>query len=92
VERSDRLRAVIAATPELQGYAEKPFDEHGVNFEGLAVRSERLFLGFGGPVLNGKGRRRRSLADVLARPRLIPQRVTRCFLPFRTVISLADSL
>jgi Protein of unknown function (DUF3616) len=54
VERSDRLRAVIAATPELQGYAEKPLDEHGVNIEGLAVRSDRLFLGFRGPVLNGK--------------------------------------
>jgi hypothetical protein len=34
VERSDHLRAVIAGTPELQGYAEKPLDEHGVNIEG----------------------------------------------------------
>ncbi len=54
VERSDHLRAVIAATPKLQGYAEKPLDEHGVNIEGLAVRGDRLFLGFRGPVINGK--------------------------------------
>jgi hypothetical protein len=54
VERSDHLRAVIAGTPELQKYAEKPLGEHGVNIEGLAVRDERLFLGFRGPVLNGK--------------------------------------
>ena len=54
VERSGHLRAVIAETPELQGYAERPLDEHGVNIEGLAVRSDRLFLGFRSPVLNGK--------------------------------------
>lgn len=54
VELSDRLRGVIAATPELQQYAEKPLDAHGVNIEGLAVRGNRLFLGFRGPVLNGQ--------------------------------------
>jgi hypothetical protein len=54
VGRSDHLRAVIAGTPELQKYAEKPLGEHGVNIESLAVRDERLFLGFRGPVLNGK--------------------------------------
>lgn len=54
VELSDRLRSVIAATPELQQYAEKPLDAHGVNIEGLAVRGNHLFLGFRGPVLNGQ--------------------------------------
>lgn len=54
VEISDRLRDVIAATPELQQYAEKPLNAHGVNIEGLAVRDGRLFLGFRGPVLSGQ--------------------------------------
>ena len=54
VERSSNLRAVIAGAPELQEYAEKPLGEHGVNIEGLAVRGDRLFLGFRGPVLSGK--------------------------------------
>lgn len=54
VEISDRLRGVIAATPELQHFAEQPLDAHGVNIEGLAVRGGRLFLGFRGPVLDGK--------------------------------------
>src|SRR4029450_2751013 len=40
--------------PELREYAEKPLGEHGVNIEGLAVRGDRLFLGFRGPVLSGK--------------------------------------
>jgi hypothetical protein len=54
VERSAKLRAVIAGTPELRDFAEKPLDQHGVNVEGLAVRGDHLFLGFRGPVLNGK--------------------------------------
>ncbi len=54
VQIGDRLRGVIAATPELQHFAEQPLDAHGVNIEGLAVRNHHLFLGFRAPVLDGK--------------------------------------
>lgn len=53
VERSGKLRALIAGTAPLKKDAERPLDEHGVNIEGLAVRDGRLFLGFRGPVRKG---------------------------------------
>jgi hypothetical protein len=47
------LRAVIERNPILRPFARIPATENGVNIEGLAVKEERLYIGFRGPVLRG---------------------------------------
>lgn len=60
VQKSTRLRALLAGEPTLKAWAEKPLRSpekpmaHGVNIEGVAVNKDGLFLAFRGPVLNGK--------------------------------------
>ena len=54
VERTDKLRAVIAHKSPLKKHAEEPLDKRGVNIEGLAVHNGRLFVGFRGPAKEGK--------------------------------------
>lgn len=59
VQKSTRLRELLAGEPTLKVWAEKPLRSpekptaHGVNIEGLAVNKDGLFLAFRGPVLNG---------------------------------------
>ncbi|MFM1813957.1 MAG: hypothetical protein RLZ98_652 [Pseudomonadota bacterium] len=53
IERSDKLRTLIARAPHVGAFAEKPLDANGVNIEGLAVRTGRMYLGFRGPSLAG---------------------------------------
>jgi hypothetical protein len=47
------LRSVIERNPILRPFAKIPATENGVNIEGLAVKEERLYVGFRGPVLRG---------------------------------------
>lgn len=54
VERTAKLRAVIARAPIVAPYAEKPLDANGVNIEGLAARAGRLYFGLRGPSIAGK--------------------------------------
>jgi len=55
VHRTDKLAAVIAATPPLDGFMRRSLQENGVNIEGLAVRGGQLHAGFRSPVLDGQG-------------------------------------
>jgi len=50
IEKTKALRQVIQNAPHIGPFAEKPLDdENGANIEGLAVKGERIFLGFRGP-------------------------------------------
>ncbi len=55
VERSGKLRTIIAKAPEVGAFYNKPLDDGGVNIEGLAVYRQRLFFGLRGPSIDGKG-------------------------------------
>jgi hypothetical protein len=52
IVKSSALREVIRNTAEIGPFAEKPLSENGVNIEGLAVRDDRMYLGFRGPSVN----------------------------------------
>ncbi len=54
IERSDRLRALIADTDPFNEYLLRSFDAHDPNIEGLAVRGGRLYAGFRAPSLHGE--------------------------------------
>jgi hypothetical protein len=45
------LRHLIRCDPVLKDFADRRLDENGVTIEGVAVREDRLFAGFRGPVL-----------------------------------------
>ena len=51
-ERSGKLRDIIADDPVLSAYLDKELKDNGVTIEGIAVRGNRLFVGFRGPVLD----------------------------------------
>jgi hypothetical protein len=53
IERSAKLRELLAAQPKLAAFVDKPLDENGVTIEGVAVRDGRLFAGFRGPSVDG---------------------------------------
>lgn len=50
--RTAKLRALILADPTLAPFADKRLAVNGVTIEGIAIRGNRLFAGFRGPVLN----------------------------------------
>lgn len=54
IERSDRLRALIAETAPFNEYLLRSVDAHDPNIEGLAVRGGRLYAGFRAPSLYGE--------------------------------------
>jgi hypothetical protein len=54
IVRTKMLRDVIKATAEIGPFAEKPLGENGANIEGIAVRDDRIYLGFRGPSLDGR--------------------------------------
>lgn len=54
IERSGKLRALIASAPHIKTFAEKPLDKNGLNVEGLAVQNGKLYVGFRGPSINGE--------------------------------------
>jgi hypothetical protein len=55
IEKSFALRAAIRSAPFVGPYAEKPLNANGVNIEGVAVDGDRIYFGFRGPSVDGKG-------------------------------------
>ena len=53
IESSKDLKDVFAKDPYLKKFIDIPSKENGIDIEGLAIKSDRLFLGFRGPVLRG---------------------------------------
>jgi hypothetical protein len=54
IAKRNTLREVIKNTKEIGPFAEKHLDEeNGANIEGIAVKGERIFLGFRGPSVGG---------------------------------------
>jgi hypothetical protein len=53
VERTAKLRAIIAQVPELSPSADRRLENNGLTVEGIAVRRGRLLAGFRGPLLGG---------------------------------------
>ena len=49
VEASARVRKLIAADEVLARFKDKRLDANGLTIEGLAIRGDRLFVGFRGP-------------------------------------------
>jgi hypothetical protein len=47
------LTKAIAAQPELALFSGKRLEENGLTIEGVAIKGDRLFAGFRGPVLSG---------------------------------------
>ena len=54
VVKTSALRDVIRNAAEIGPFAEKPLGENGANIEGIAVKDDRMFLGFRGPSVNGR--------------------------------------
>lgn len=55
IERSGKLRAVIAGEPELAFYLDRRLENNGLTIEGIAVRRDRILVGFRAPSLtNGR--------------------------------------
>jgi hypothetical protein len=53
VERTAKLRAVIAQQPDLNSHRDQRLENNGLTIEGIAVRHGRILAGFRGPSLNG---------------------------------------
>jgi hypothetical protein len=53
VERTAKLRALIAQQPDLRRYRDQRLENNGLTIEGIAVRRGRILAGFRGPLLNG---------------------------------------
>jgi Protein of unknown function (DUF3616) len=51
IERTAKLRALIAQQPDLRGYQDQRLENNGLTIEGIAVRRGRIFAGFRGPLL-----------------------------------------
>jgi Protein of unknown function (DUF3616) len=54
IVKTNALREVIKATAEIGPFAEKPLGQNGANIEGMAVRDDRIYLGFRGPSVDGR--------------------------------------
>lgn len=52
IERTSKLRDVIAAEPLLRPFMDRRLEDNGLTIEGLAIRDGRLMAGFRGPVLD----------------------------------------
>jgi hypothetical protein len=52
VERSSKLRPIIAAQPDLKPFLNKRLENNGLTIEGVAILNELLFVGFRGPSLD----------------------------------------
>ena len=56
IERTRKLRAIIAQVSALSPYLDRRLEKNGLNIEGIAVRRGRMLVGFRGPSLsNGRG-------------------------------------
>jgi hypothetical protein len=53
IERTAKLRAVIARQPDLRSYRDQRLENNGLTIEGIAVRGGRILVGFRGPQLRG---------------------------------------
>lgn len=53
VERTAKLRALIAQEPDLRRYRDQRLENNGLTIEGIAVRRGRILVGFRGPALKG---------------------------------------
>jgi Protein of unknown function (DUF3616) len=53
IERSAKLRALIAQQPDLRDYRDQRLQDNGLTIEGIAVRRRRILVGFRGPSLKG---------------------------------------
>jgi hypothetical protein len=51
VERTAKLRAIIAKQPDLRRFRDQRLENNGVTIEGIAVRRGRIAVGFRGPSL-----------------------------------------
>lgn len=51
VERTSRLREILAAEPALQPYLDQRLEKNGLTIEGVAIKDGLLFAGMRGPVL-----------------------------------------
>jgi hypothetical protein len=55
LERTARLRDMIASEPALVPFMDQRLETNGITIEGVAIKDDRTLLaGFRGPVLNGK--------------------------------------
>jgi Protein of unknown function (DUF3616) len=55
VERTGKLRAIIAQEPALASFVDRRLEDNGLTIEGIAVRRGRILAGFRGPMLsNGR--------------------------------------
>lgn len=54
VDRSANLRAIIHNDPQLSKHEGDVPDNDGINIEGIAIAGETLYIGFRGPLLDGK--------------------------------------
>lgn len=54
VERTGKLRDIIAAEPLLRPFLDRRLDDNGLTLEGLAIRDGRLMAGFRAPVLEDR--------------------------------------
>jgi hypothetical protein len=52
IERTSRLREIIAVDEVLAPYLDRRLEDNGLTIEGVAVRDGRLYAGFRGPVLD----------------------------------------
>jgi hypothetical protein len=53
VERTGKLRAIIAQEPTLAPFLDRRLEDNGLTIEGVALRRGRLLAGFRGPSLSG---------------------------------------
>lgn len=53
VQRTAKLRAMIAQVPELSPSVDRRLENDGLTIEGIAVRRGRILAGFRGPLLGG---------------------------------------
>ena len=53
IERTAKLREVIAEQPDLNSHRDQRLERNGLTIEGIAVRHGRILAGFRGPSLNG---------------------------------------
>jgi hypothetical protein len=51
IERTAKLRALIAQQPDLRSYRDQRLENNGLTIEGIAVRRGRILVGFRGPLL-----------------------------------------
>jgi Protein of unknown function (DUF3616) len=52
IQRSSKLREIIAADPTLKPFVNRRLEDNGATIEGIAIVKKRIFVGFRAPVLN----------------------------------------